>query len=574
MRGLGFKNTDTALWLRRFLLGALVGAVIFILIFGFKTLDPTDDSWIRNGFVEEDIIQHYATWQYFRNDNWQFSLTWMDNVAGPEGVAAAWGDVYPWAALIFKALSPILPDTFQYMGIAALLHFMLQGGFAWVLMALFDERWQLCLSGSLLFCLWPPFLERIFRHMALSAQWLVPLMLYLYFIARRREKLPWFWWCVVFGLIPGIHPYYLPMAFGLVCASALEAVIKRRKVWGPLLLVAACMAITLVSARGLGVLMPGASTGDGGFGKYSMNLNSIINPLSADFLSESGELHWSLLLPTLERPFYQYDSFNYLGLGVLIAIAAIAVYGICRLAAGKALKRALGFLGSHIGLVIASLAFTLFALSNRIYAGETLIIDVPLPEVLDSLFSTFRASGRIFWPVGYLIALGVLVFISRHLSGKKLAAALVLLLVIQFADMGGILLHKADSIYAEPQDLPYQGERVQQLMASAEEVRCLEGPIFDYRFAESIIRYNPRVQTNIVFFPKGNFVDTYSYYPLDEALLLSGDAVPESALYVTSDRQLCLEILAEGHESLAAWQLEDFYLIGAETDARPAPDLE
>ena len=110
--------------LLKFCGGALLGALVFLLLYGPSTLNCSYDSWIRQGYVEEDIIQHYAAWQFYRNASWQFPLTWLDNAAVPLGAAAAWADPLPWAALFFKLLSPLLPPTFQYFGLITFLHFV------------------------------------------------------------------------------------------------------------------------------------------------------------------------------------------------------------------------------------------------------------------------------------------------------------------------------------------------------------------------------------------------------------------------------------------------------------------
>lgn len=570
--------------LRGFVLGALTGAVVFLLLYGPSTLNVTYDSWIRCGYVEEDIIQHYATWQFFRNASWQFPLTWMDNAAAPLGAAAAWGDPLPWAALFFKMLSPLLPATFQYFGLVALLHFMLQGGFAWILIRLFDDRRVICLLGTLLFCFWPVFLERVYRHGSLSAQWLVLAMLYLYFLSRRQKTLPWFSWCVIFGLIPGIHAYFLPMAFGLLCACALENMLREKRFWRPIGLIVLCVGLALACARGLGVIMPNTSTGDNEpFGRYSMNLNALFNPSSADYYTESGKLDWSLLLPQLGQARLQYDGFNYLGLGILLGLVCILVWGLIyafRHGIGASAKQIGKTLLAHIGLVIACLAFTIFSVSNVVYWGEQLLFQIRLPGIVEAIVTTFRSSGRIFWPVGYLLALCVILFCARCLpqnskQGQLLAvAALCAVLAVQLIDMGGVLQYKHDHFAGGVliPDNDFESERAAQLMAGTDTIRCM-GNMFDYRLAECIIRGNPDMQTDIFFFARGGAAVTYARYAENYAAVISGEPIDENTLYIASDRSTCDEVLANAHENVVAWQLGKFYLFGVATADRPAPDL-
>ena len=58
--------------------GAIAGAIIFILLYGFLPLDVTNDRWIINGYVEADIRQHYAGWLAFRNAEWSWPLGYTD----------------------------------------------------------------------------------------------------------------------------------------------------------------------------------------------------------------------------------------------------------------------------------------------------------------------------------------------------------------------------------------------------------------------------------------------------------------------------------------------------------------
>ena len=43
-----------------FVLGALLGAAVFLLVYGIAPLDVANDAFCRGGYVEKDIQQHYA----------------------------------------------------------------------------------------------------------------------------------------------------------------------------------------------------------------------------------------------------------------------------------------------------------------------------------------------------------------------------------------------------------------------------------------------------------------------------------------------------------------------------------
>jgi hypothetical protein len=84
------------------------------------------------------------------------------------------------------------------------------------------------------------------------------------------------------------------------------------------------------------------------------------------------------------------------------------------------------------------LLLTLLALSIRISFASMVLAIVPVPPFAFHLLSIFRASGRFFWPVYYLLMLAAVVgaaavFQSRVMSRAFLAACLFL----QVADTAG-----------------------------------------------------------------------------------------------------------------------------------------
>ena len=45
-----------------FLIGGLIGAVFFLMCYGWQILDVTNDGWLLSG---EDISQHYIGWKFY-----------------------------------------------------------------------------------------------------------------------------------------------------------------------------------------------------------------------------------------------------------------------------------------------------------------------------------------------------------------------------------------------------------------------------------------------------------------------------------------------------------------------------
>ena len=209
----------------KYFIYAAIGAAAFLLIYGTDALHVTFDGWILNGYVEEDIIQHYAGWMAFRASDWSFPVGLAGSLGYPDGVVISFTDSIPLVSVFFKCLSGILPETFQFFGWYVLFCFMMQGICAGLLMELFTEKKWGIYGAVVLFVFSPILIERAFRHTALASQWLILAALYLYFHSRRSGKTPWGFWGLQV-LCVGLHPYFVPMVCGVLAAWTLEHLLK------------------------------------------------------------------------------------------------------------------------------------------------------------------------------------------------------------------------------------------------------------------------------------------------------------------------------------------------------------
>ena len=105
------------------LTGALLGALIFLLLYGVRVLDPTSVDWILNN-PSPDPAQHYLGWELFRRSPVHLPYIGANyNAVYPFRTSVLFTDSLPLAALLFKLLGGILPTRFQYFGWwAVLLH--------------------------------------------------------------------------------------------------------------------------------------------------------------------------------------------------------------------------------------------------------------------------------------------------------------------------------------------------------------------------------------------------------------------------------------------------------------------
>ena len=92
-----------------FLIGGLIGAVFFLMCYGWQILDVTNDGWLLSG---EDISQHYIGWKFYRASAWHFPIGQIDGILYPDTSCIVFSDSIPLFAIFFKLISPILPETF------------------------------------------------------------------------------------------------------------------------------------------------------------------------------------------------------------------------------------------------------------------------------------------------------------------------------------------------------------------------------------------------------------------------------------------------------------------------------
>lgn len=393
--------------LRLFLLGALLGILAFLLIYDAAPLAVSNDAFLRGGYLEKDIQQHYAGWLFYRQSEPEFPLCMAQGINFPSGLSVAYTDSLPLFAALFRLLSPLLPQTFQYFGLYTLLCFALQGGFGALLLGLFSQKDPAVLLGDVLFLTSPVLLERAFRHTSLGAQFLVLAALYYYFRSRREGRCYYWPLFLLNALSIAIHPYFLPMVYAVTLALLGEHAMRRKRLAGPALFLAADLGCTLAVGWAFGYFTGSATSGGQAlYGYFSMNLNALWNPAGV------AGVRWSLFLPTQNQVGGNYDAFAYLGLGVLAALAVLSAAAMLR-GPRRTVKTGVNLAKSHWLLCLVCIVLTTFAVSHVITANGATLAVLPLPDPFIKLFSVFRSGGRLFWPVYYLLMLTAFVGLCR-----------------------------------------------------------------------------------------------------------------------------------------------------------------
>lgn len=390
----------------------LLGIGAFFAIVGPRALYPTNIAWLSVG----DPATHYLGWHFFRHSEWSFPLGLNPDYGLELSSAILFADSNPLLALLFKPFSPVLPETFQYLGIWLLACFVLQAWFGWKLVGLISSNPAIRFLGAGLFVFAPPMVFRLLGHFALMGHFLILAGVYLALRpAEERRALPWVMVLVAAAMV---NSYLLAMVASFWLADLAQVVIRRPQTWRRVglefLEIAGVVGLTCWQ---VGYFTVGAGVSAGGYGFFRMNLLSLVDP--------SG---WSYVLMDIPGGKGEGEGFNFLGLGVLV----LAIAGLPSLIAGhaglwSAIRRRWPLLLTLAGLFV-------YALSNKVGVGSHEFEIMPLGHILNQLANVFRASGRMAWPVFYVLVVVAIFVVVRGNSVRVAAVLLGLALVVQIAD--------------------------------------------------------------------------------------------------------------------------------------------
>ena len=395
------------------LTGALLGALVFLILYGVRVLDPTCVDWILNN-ASPDPAQHYLGWVFYRRSGWHLPYLGANYSAiYPYRTSILYTDSIPLLAVLGKLLGGVLPARFQYLGLWGLFCYAMQGGLAQALIARVGgvrpgdtaKNWASVLGAGVL-VLFPALNIRMFAHTALAANWLVLLALWLWLCAEQSENRPTaaklcLWWGILGLLCAGIHLYYLPMVGMVLVAACVQRVLEKR---GPAAVVLPVASFCGAALAELFVL-----------GAFAANFAGYSN----GYLS--GADLANLFVPGLGA---SWEQEIYAGLGTTIAVV-LALAGLL-----VQHKQAGAFFCRHKNVVIAALVLLVLdaiaATGNTVtFAGRTLFT-VPIPQALMDFWAMFSSCARLAWLAGMLLAVAACGLVLRFWQGAAAAVLLAL----------------------------------------------------------------------------------------------------------------------------------------------------
>jgi hypothetical protein len=421
-------------------LAAAIGAAVFLVLFGPGVLDPANIGWLQHN----DPATYYLSWTFFRAAPWSWPPA-ANPLFGLEiATTIFFTDVVPLMALALKATIAPASGPWQYHGAWLLLCFALQGVFAQRIAALFLPDAASRLLVAAIACVAPVLLWRLngphalTGHYALMAQWLLLAAGWLCLRAPVAGQAAA--WVMLGGVAALVHPYLLAM----VLAGWVADILRRGPRRGALAEAAAVLAAVAAALWLAGLRpLPGGGLAEAGFGIYRANLLALLDPRG-----------WSLA-PVPVHP-GEYEGFAYLGLGGLAAVLG-ALWLVRRDPLRLPSRARWPFLVVVVGLAA-------FALSNVIALGPYVLAVVPLPSQAEPIVALFRASGRMAWPLHYLVLLGAVILLARRVGPARAPLALWLVLALQVAEgmrvwvPPAILARHAGAAWSTPLADPFWAE--------------------------------------------------------------------------------------------------------------------
>jgi hypothetical protein len=453
--------TELPVW-QLLVLAAAAGALWAASLFDWSFVTGQHAFWqFPKGTIgggPNDMALYLAAYLYYVQSPWQLPLFYVSAFGTPAGTNVILTDFVPIVALIGKLVHSLTGATTNLYGAFLFLCFALPGVMMTLVLIAARIRYGLAALIAGIFANAMPALLYRWGHTPLEAHYLLIGALALYLFSLKKPA----WRGLAAGWIAYLVLAYLtnPYLFAMVGTVWVCTVIQRRlnglattrEALGiGVLTVALVTTVVTLGGQFGGGSGPPFSTG---YGLFSMNLLSPLVPQDSGLFPGLGGV--------IDATGGQYEGFNYLGVGLLLASLLVlpAEAGWLR----RNLRR-------HVALLVAFATLTAFAISHRVFAGHWLLFEVPIPRYIVWALGILRGSGRFFWLIGYA-QMAIVIVLGFRCAQPVMALCLVGAAILQLFDVQPLREQIIASI-AAPGAEELDRDEVARLIARARHVEAV-----------------------------------------------------------------------------------------------------
>ena len=416
--------------LNYYFLFLIISIISWVYLLGLNYINPTNVSWLNSG----DLSTYQLGWEYFRNDKWRFPIGLNPNYGIYSDSNIIFSDSIPIFAIFFKLFNFLLPEKFQYFSIWIFLCIYLQIFFSYKIIFKGTSNRLFSFLGSLFFLTASIFIHRSGIHLSLFGQWLILCGIYIETLEDSKKSSLRLITLLISLLV---HFYFFLMLIILIFFQDFYKIVISKK------------SISKILKRLILIIIPSVffmyvigyfsiNLDDGlgwGYGYYNLNLNSFINPSGQN---NTGTFSWSNFLIKKNYQNGEIEGFSYLGISGIFFFAIFIL---------NMFKGRFNIFFQNFNWLVLIMPFLIISVSNNINFGDINIVSFDLNKFVYIFLSIFRASGRMIWPLYYIIFVIGIIFIFKYFKSKSILVILILLF-IQIVDIhSGIKNYKFGSQY-------------------------------------------------------------------------------------------------------------------------------
>ena len=396
----------------------IISIIFWCYLLGFNFISPTNTDWLKLG----DMSQTQLGWKFFRDDIWRFPIGSNPNYGIYFDGSVVFSDSIPIFAIFFKSIKIFLPENFQYFSLWILTCIYLQLFFSFKIIFKITNNLSYSLVGSLFFCTATIFINRSGFHLSLMGQWI---LLSTFYIETTEYKNKLIYKILNLLLSASIHFYFTIIIILFYIFINIYDFIKKNINVKIILKEFSLIAISLIFIMFLiGYFTINVDDGLGwGYGYFNYNLNSFFNPSGNNYVSS---FNWSQFLPEQQYQNNEIEGFSYLG---VVGILFLGLFFV------NFFYKKYQIFYDNYKILIISLLFLILATSNNVNLGDNNLFSIPINNLIYALLSSIRASGRLIWPVYYLIFIFGIIFIFNMFKDKNPTIIILILLIIQILDI-------------------------------------------------------------------------------------------------------------------------------------------